>query len=199
MDMSDDYRGQPGLSSPRLSSNPELVALLLLGVGLLGLFLPTYIALAQKVWATDEQGHGPIILGVSLWLLWRMRGELWPLPYLPANLAGFVLLAFALSLYVIGRSQDVLQFEVGSQILVLAAILLLVRGPAALKRAWFPLFFLLFMVPLPGVFVQAVTLPLKSAVSYVAEVILYQLDYPIGRTGVILTVGQYQLLVADAC
>jgi exosortase B len=199
MDMSDDYRGQPGLSSPRLSSNPELVALLLLGVGLLGLFLPTYITLAQKVWATDEQGHGPIILGVSLWLLWRMRGELWPLPYLPANLAGFVLLAFALSLYVIGRSQDVLQFEVGSQILVLAAILLLVRGPAALKRAWFPLFFLLFMVPLPGVFVQAVTLPLKSAVSYVAEVILYQLDYPIGRTGVILTVGQYQLLVADAC
>jgi exosortase len=37
------------------------------------------------------------------------------------------------------------------------------------------------------------------AVSYVAEVLMYHLGYPIGRTGVILTVGQYQLLVADAC
>jgi exosortase len=28
---------------------------------------------------------------------------------------------------------------------------------------------------------------------------LYELGYPIGRTGVVLTVGPYQLLVADAC
>jgi exosortase len=36
-------------------------------------------------------------------------------------------------------------------------------------------------------------------VSYVAEHLLYALGYPISRTGVILQVGQYQLMVADAC
>ncbi|MDX9844578.1 MAG: archaeosortase/exosortase family protein, partial [Aquabacterium sp.] len=53
--------------------------------------------------------------------------------------------------------------------------------------------------PLPGVLVQAMTMPLKSAVSVVAEQLMYWAGYPIARTGVTLTVGQYQLLVADAC
>jgi len=36
-------------------------------------------------------------------------------------------------------------------------------------------------------------------VSYAAEWLLHLLNYPISRSGVILNVGQYQLLVADAC
>jgi exosortase len=33
----------------------------------------------------------------------------------------------------------------------------------------------------------------------VASNILHFMGYPVGRSGVVLTVGQYQLLVADAC
>jgi exosortase len=40
---------------------------------------------------------------------------------------------------------------------------------------------------------------MKMAVSYVAEHILYWFGYPIARSGVILQIGQYQLLVANAC
>jgi len=36
-------------------------------------------------------------------------------------------------------------------------------------------------------------------VSYVVESVLYAVGYPISRSGVILQIGQYQLLVADAC
>jgi exosortase len=42
-------------------------------------------------------------------------------------------------------------------------------------------------------------MPMKMAVSYVAEQVLYWANYPIARDGVILQIGQYQLLVADAC
>jgi exosortase len=52
---------------------------------------------------------------------------------------------------------------------------------------------------LPGILVDAVTGPLKQQVSELAEAILYQAGYPIARSGVTLTIGQYQLLVADAC
>jgi exosortase len=55
------------------------------------------------------------------------------------------------------------------------------------------------MVPLPQALVAAVTGPLKAAVSAVAAAVLYDLGYPIGRSGVVMTIGQYQLLVADAC
>jgi len=95
-------------------------------------------------------------------------------------------------------SEDTL-FEIGSVIWLLTAILLLMRGGTALKTLWFPLFFMLFMIPLPSTFVDAVTMPMKMAVSYVAETILFWFNYPIARTGVILQIGQYKLLVADAC
>jgi exosortase B len=102
-------------------------------------------------------------------------------------------------LFIVGAAQDIILFQVGSQIPLLAALLLLFGGWGALRAAWFPLFFLLFMVPLPEALVAAVTTPLKSAVSAVAAQLLYLAGYPVGRSGVMLTVGPYQLLVADAC
>jgi exosortase B len=63
----------------------------------------------------------------------------------------------------------------------------------------FPIFFMIFMIPLPQDLVGLITGPLKSAVSAVASQLMYWMGYPIARSGVILTVGQYQLLVADAC
>jgi exosortase B len=102
-------------------------------------------------------------------------------------------------LYAIGRSQDIWIFSIGSQIWVLAGLVLLFKGWRGLRLTWFPLFFMLFMVPLPEALVAAVTAPLKSAVSLVASNLLYAAGYPVGRSGVMLTVGQYQLMVADAC
>ena len=173
-----------------------------LGTVLLGyalLYLPTFVDLSGTVWASDEQGHGPIILAVSLWLLFQLRHKLAELPAEPRPVAGGLLLAFGLLLYVLGRTQAVILFEVGSQIAVIAALLLIFKGSRALRLAWFPLFFLLFMIPLPGAVVATVTTPLKAAVSYIAELLMYNLGYPIARSGVVLHVGQYQLLVADAC
>jgi len=75
-------------------------------------------------------------------------------------------------------------------------VLLLSCGRQALKAMWFPLFFIIFMLPLP---LASITMPMKMAVSYVTETILFWFDYPIARSGVVLQIGQYQLLVADAC
>jgi exosortase B len=172
---------------------------MLVGLGLALLFVPTYLTLFDTVWAEDEQMHGPIILAVSSWLMYRSWPSIMALEPRPAWLAGTTTLLMGLFAYMVGRSQAIIQLEVGSQIVLLAAILLLLVGAAGLRRLWFPLFFMLFMVPLPGVFVQALTIPLKMGVSYVAENVLYWAGYPIARTGVILQVGQYQLLVADAC
>jgi exosortase B len=173
------------------------VAILLLGW--LVMYGPTYFSLSATIWTTDEQGHGPIILGLSAWMLYRKREAIAATSFSPAPVAGLALFAFGLLAYTLGRSQYIWILEVGSQIPILAALILYFRGPSALRAAWFTLFFLIFMVPLPGDFVALVTTPLKSAVSAVAASALYQLGYPVGRSGVILTVGPYQLLVADAC
>jgi exosortase B len=113
--------------------------------------------------------------------------------------AGWPIFIAGLLLYVVGRSQNIILFELGSLIWLLLGIGLILLGARSVKVVWFPLFFMLFMIPLPGVIVVALTMPMKMAVSYVAEQILYTLGYPIARSGVILQIGQYQLLVADAC
>lgn len=167
--------------------------------GLLLLFVPTWIDLSRTIWQSDEQSQGPLILCASLFILFRQRHAVAALPTRPATTAGWSLLAVGLVLYAIGRSQSIWLFEVGSQIPVLAAALLLFKGGAGLRRVWFPIFFLLFMVPLPGPLVAALTGPLKAAASAVAAEVLWLLDYPVSRAGVILTVGPYLILVADAC
>ncbi len=163
------------------------------------LYAPAYWGLANTVWATDEQGHGPIILAVSAWLLYVKRHELAALPCKPVPWLAWPLLVVSLLLYAVGQSQDIVMFAIGSQIGVLMAMLLLFIGSQGLKLVWFPLFFMIFMVPLPEALVASVTAPLKMAVSAVASNLLYSLGYPVGRSGVMMTVGPYQLLVADAC
>lgn len=167
-------------------------------IGLIALYVPTWVDLSSTIWATEAQAHGPIILSVALWFFWKQRLVIHQMKAAPSK-AGWPLFILGLLLYAIGRSQDILLFEVGSQIIVIASLLLIMRGWAALGAAWFPLFFLFFMIPLPGTVVDALTLPMKMAVSYVAENVLYWVGYPISRTGVILQIGQYKLLVADAC
>ena len=186
-----------GLSRPFLPAPAWPAGLLGLGWGLL--YLPTFYDLSRTTWASDEQGHGPIILAVSYWLAWRKRHELLALPAAPRSWAGAPILMLGLLLYVFGRSQSVIAFEVGSQIPLWIGVLVMFRGWAAVRLLSFPLFFLVFMAPLPNALVATLTAPLKTAVSTAAETVLYGIGYPVARTGAMLNIGQYQLFVADAC
>ena len=169
-------------------------------LGMLALYAPTIHDLALNIWSTEEQSQGPIVLAICAWLIWRAwdriddgaAGAPWPA-------VGWLLVALALLLYVFGRSQRILSAQTLSAIFLLPGLVLLMRGPRQLRAGAFALFFMIFLVPLPATMVDAVTQPLKLAVSSVAATVLFAAGYPIARTGVILQIGQYQLLVADAC
>ncbi len=187
------HRGGPNLVSSIMPWWPILV-------GLAVLYLPSLYDLFNGIWSGSDQMHGPIVLGISLWLIHRNWGAMEAAAQgQPTSAWGWLLVLIALLLYPMGRSQQINIFEVGSVIWLLAGLILLLRGVQALKAQWFALFFMLFMVPLPSEVVDLVTMPMKMAVSYAAENVLYAVGYPIGRNGVVLQIGQYMLLVADAC
>ena len=173
-------------------------------LGLLVLYIPTYWMLAHGLWNTEEQAHGPIVLVVALFLIWQKRDvflrDVVDTTMRSSNpVLGWTLLVLGLLAYALGRSQDILLFEVGSQVPVILGALLITLGLRSVKALWFALFFLIFMIPLPGFIVDAATGPLKQYISIIAEQVLYAVGYPIARSGVTLTIGPYQLLVADAC
>lgn len=172
-------------------------------LGLLVLYVPTYWMLAHGIWNSEEQAHGPIVLIVTLFLIWQQRAlflaDVGTPPTRGQAAIGWTLLVIGLLVYALGRSQDILIFEIGSQIPVILGVLLITLGAKAARALWFALLFLVFMIPLPGFIVDAATGPLKQYISIIAEQVLYAAGYPIARSGVMLTVGPYQLLVADAC
>lgn len=169
-------------------------------LGLSALFGPTFYTLFTGAWIGEEQGHGPIIFSLALWLSWRKWPEVQAASSPPRlHPLGWPVLAFGLGIHLLGRSQNILMFEIGSIVAVLAAVVLLKLGARALRVLWFPFFFMLFMVPLPSELVAAVTMPMKMGVSWATEQLLFGFGYPVARAGVVLQIGQYQLLVADAC
>ncbi len=184
-----------GGGSGRASVVPWLIVL----IGLGAMYVPVYWSAAHSVWTTEEQAHGPLILVVLVWLFALMRKPLIQLPSSPAPWLGWPLLALGVASYLLGRVFSISIFEFGSQMFMLMAVLFLIKGLPALKLAWFPAFYLVFMVPLPGFFVDTITGPLKEWISVIVETALYAVGYPIARTGVMMTIGPYQLLVADAC
>jgi exosortase B len=172
---------------------------LLAGIGFAAMYLPVYWWAANGIWQSEEQGHGALILAVMLWLFWGLRRPIAGVAPRPARGAGWALFGFGLFVYFVGQVFQISILEFGSQPFVVAGILLLLKGPDAVRVAWFALFYFIFMIPLPGIIVDAVTGPLKQWISVIVVELLYDVGYPIARNGVILTIGQYQMLVADAC
>lgn len=172
---------------------------LALAAGLLALYVPMAWSWSHGTWAVETQGHELLVMAISAWLIYRRRGELAALDSRPATAAGAIVFVLALACYLVGRVHGVFRLELLSLILLPAALMLSFKGWAGLRVIWFALFFLLFAVPLPFSVVLAITGPMKSAVSAVAVQLLQAVGYPVGRSGVIITIGQYQLLVNEAC
>lgn len=168
-------------------------------LGFMAMFAPSYWAAAKGLWQTDEMGHAPIVFVVAVWLFWQSREKIRSATGEPAPALGWALCCIGVLLYCFGRALSISSVEFFAQPLLVAAILVLMKGLAALRSAWFAVFYLLFMVPLPGTLVDAVTGPLKHWISLIVVDVLFAAGYPISRTGVVIIVGQYQLLVADAC
>lgn len=168
-------------------------------LGVAALAIPTAISLAQGEWTREFGAYEPIVLAVSAWLFWRQwpqaRALAMPGHWAPTT----VLLLVSLPTYVFGRAYDFPTLEVGGLYGVGLALLYANLGLRVLGKLWFPLLFLAFAVPAPRTLMDALTAPLKELVSYLATTVLELFGMPIARQGVIILVGQYQLLVEDAC
>lgn len=167
--------------------------------GLAVLYVPTYLDLYRVYWRTRQGAHGPLLLAVVIWLFWRQRACLASASKDAISKLGIVLFACGLLTYILGRSQSFYQLETLSQIPLIAGVACLLAGPGSLRRLWFPLLMLCFVVPIPGSMLDELLVPLKEWVSGAVDSLLHAAGYPIARNGVVLSIGHYNLLIADAC
>src|SRR3954463_731607 len=129
----------PGAASPRYGA---ILRWLPVALGLLVMYIPTYQHMWMMYWHNEDNAHGPLIVAVAVWLMWRRREVLLEPPQHVKPLLGGLLIAFALICYVIGRSQSFAQPDAFSQIPLLLGLLLVLQGERAFRALLFPVAFL---------------------------------------------------------
>ena len=161
--------------------------------------MPTMLFVARESWSTEQGAHGPIVLATGIWLLHRLWPEARDVMRRPETWRVWALLGMFLPLYVLARVTQVVEVEGYLMYANLLIVLYSFIGAEAMKRLWFPLFYLAFIFPPPESLVAAATTPMKIWLSQFAIGLLDFLGYPIGGRGVMIYIGQYELLVAAAC
>lgn len=172
---------------------------MLLAAAFVAMYLPVYADLYGIFWKEGGASHGPVILAFIAWLFWRKRAQFALSNVERLSGAGGALVATGVLLYLIGRSQSIYQLQVVSQIPLLLGIVQILLGRSGLQEHWFPILLLGFLVPVPGSILDQFLMPLKNCVSFIVDGALHMAGLPIARAGVVLIIGPYNLLIADAC
>jgi len=189
---------QKGVKScGELRTLPPLTALTC--AALVALFVPTFYKLFSFGWDNADYSHGPLVLGAFFWLLWKGRDRLKLQAHDGVNPFSFATLLFGLVCYAVGSMHGSMAIEAFAVVPVLlgaAGFLFGVRGRRAL---FFPVLFLLFLVPPPLVFTDMVTAPLKMLVATAAAACLKMAGFMVARNGAVIMINDYSIVVGDPC
>lgn len=163
------------------------------------IMVPTLISIGRQTWTTDSGAHGPLVFATGIWLLFHngfgaSRGLT-----RPDWRVIFAALALLLPLYTLGRAYDFLFVEAVAAYGIFLTWAYRQVGAPEMRRQLFPLFYLGFLIPLPGAVLAMITAPLQMLVSSAAATAMEVAGYPVGRHGVSLLIGPYLLLIEDAC
>jgi exosortase len=149
-------------------------------------------------WQDPNFSHGCFVPLFSIFVLWQDRARLGRLVARPSNI-GLVVLAFAMSVFVVGQMGAELFLTRFSLLLVLAAFVVLFRGWNVFRAFLFPWLFLILMIPIPAIIFNRITFPLQILASRLAAATLPLLGVPVLREGNVIHLPSLALEVAEAC
>lgn len=194
---------QNGLSEPgagewsfRLGQVASAAAIL--GVVLLAVYWNILRALVIQWWDDANYSHGFLVPIFCLYLVWRQRAYLQRLP-VRGSLVGLAVILVGIGILLAGDLGADNFLMRSSLIVVLAGLVLFLLGRRIFRGLLFPLAFLFFMVPLPGVIFYAITFPLQSLAARQAAWMLEWLGIPVLLDGNVIHLAQLTLGVTEAC
>ena len=148
--------------------------------------------------ADSYYSHGFLVPVVSLVLIWRERAALRRLPASPSAWGVLWIVFGAICLF----TGDFLHFAVLGSLAIIPMVvgaLLMLQGRQRVARIWFPLAFLLFMIPIPPSLTQSVAFKLKLLAAECAVRLARLLTLPIVRDGSYVHFGDDRLIIGDIC
>jgi len=169
-----------------------------IGALVVACYAPVLRALVRQ-WLDDpDMGHGFFVPVVAGYILWQRRAELAALKPKPNPWGLLVMLWGAMQL--LGGTLGVELFTSRTALVItLIGVVWTLGGTEILRKTAFPLFLLFFMVPIPTVVYNSLTLKLQLLASRLAAAGLMLVGVPVMREGNILDLPNGPLSVVEAC
>lgn len=171
---------------------------LVLVVLTLVLYAPVLKLLVAQWWSDPDYAEGFLVPLVSAYILWHHWDRWLATEVKPSNF-GLVVMLCGIALLFGGLLGAELFTSRFSLLVLLAGMVLYLAGWQRLRSVSFPLIFLVFMIPLPALIYNQITLPLQLLASRVATSGLELMHIPVLREGNVLVLPNYSLEVVEAC
>jgi exosortase D (VPLPA-CTERM-specific) len=156
------------------------------------------IAYMVSQWNVAEFSHGYLIPCIAAFLVWQRLPLLSRLDF-KGSWAGVGVLLVALGLNVVGRLSALYLIQHIALLIAVAGLVLSFGGWQAVRVLRTPLCILIFMVPIPNIFLNPLSSQLQLVSSSIGVWLIRLLGVAALQNGNVIDLGNYQLEVAEAC
>lgn len=167
------------------------------------LYYPLFSYLYNMRWDSVDYSHAYFILPLSLWLTWRKRSEIKNIYQDTTtdtkNLLSLFILLTGILMFIFSWHQNYIFIQTFSLIPVMFGLTGFLYGAKMARTLCFPILYLLLLVPPPLGILDSITLPMRHGISVLAENILFLLNYPISREGLLLKIGYNDIFMGAPC
>lgn len=181
---------------PQAAGNWQQAALTtaLVCLALVALFYPTAVAMVDIWWRSETFAHGFFILPITLFLIWRLRDELRRLMPQP-TLRGLPLLALLGFGWLLAEFASVAVVQQLAFVAMLPVAVFSMLGWQITRRILFPLFFLVFAVPMG----EGLIPPLMEFTADFTVMMLQLTGIPVFREGLFFEIPSGRWSVVEGC
>jgi len=168
-----------------------------------GIFLFCYIGVITEllsVWQTSYiYSYGFLVPFISIYILLLGKERLKSVTKSPNLMFGLPVFLSSIIILIIGISIKTLSVQAFSLVFSIAGLTLLLFGLQTFSVVWFPIAYLLFMVPFWDKLIEPLHAPLQNLSAFIGSGILHVIGIPVYRHSVYLELPNITLEVARVC
>jgi len=162
------------------------------------LYFPIFPQLFYEWKDNPDYSHGFIIPIISLYFIWRKRNDFKGTAISP-SITGLFVIFLGLLIYSMAKLSGVSSFQYFSMLFVISGLVYAQAGKNMLKKTFFPIFYLIFMFPIPSLLYTTITFRLRLFATYISYTIIRLFGINAAREGNIINLPHCQLIVATPC
>lgn len=172
----------------------HLAALAAVIAAIIAVFYRDAFGIAVQWWTASTYQHCLFILPIVAWLVWQRRHEVAPIA--PAAWPpGLAAVAAAAALWMLGEAAGTALLRHVALVALLQAAVLAILGPAVARALFFPLFYLVFLIPFGEEFVPA----LQTVTAEIVIALIRITGMKAEIDGIFITTEAGLFEVAEAC